>query len=203
MGLIKENKDMEKKRMSTEADEAIWQTCLTGDRKAFEELYNRYYALLYNYGRKFSSDVELVKDCIQNFFVKLIRNHDHLSMTVSVKGYLLKAFRYTLYNALEAKRQQTNFILPCLDDMLAFNSDSLPPIVNDDFSEDYSSIHEAIKMLPSRQQEILYLYFVVELDHSEIASLLNINYQSSKNLLYRALLKLKSILVKEDLVYCS
>ena len=57
-------------------------------------------------------------------------------------------------------------------------------------------------MLPSRQQEILYLYFVVELDHSEIASLLNINYQSSKNLLYRALLKLKSILVKEDLVYC-
>ncbi|MDD4590972.1 MAG: sigma-70 family RNA polymerase sigma factor [Parabacteroides sp.] len=188
--------------MSAEADEIIWQKCLTGDRKAFEELYNRYYAMLYNYGRKFSSDVELVKDCIQNFFVKLIRNHEHLSTTASVKSYLLKAFRYTLYNALEAKKQRNDFILPCLDDLLSSNSDLLPSALSDSFPNDYSSIHQALKTLPSRQQEILYLYFALELEHSEIASLLNINYQSSKNLLYRALLKLKSILVKEDLVSC-
>ena len=48
-------------------------------------------------------------------------------------------------------------------------------------------------MLPSRQQEILYLRFVRELDYVEIGEILGINYQSAKNLLSRSLAKIRKV----------
>lgn len=57
--------------MYQKTDEIIWNLCLKGDRKAFEVLYRRYYPILYNYGKIYSKDTDLVKNCLQNFFVKL------------------------------------------------------------------------------------------------------------------------------------
>ena len=65
--------------MYQKADEIIWNLCLKGDRKAFEVLYRRYYPILYNYGKIYSKDTDLVKNCLQNFFVKLMSNYSGLS----------------------------------------------------------------------------------------------------------------------------
>ena len=52
---------------------------------------------------------------------------------------------------------------------------------------------DAFSRLSPHQQEIIYLYYVNELKHEDIAEILGINYQSSKNLLFRSLSKLKKI----------
>ncbi|MBP1618962.1 MAG: sigma-70 family polymerase sigma factor [Bacteroidetes bacterium] len=179
------------KFMCQQTDEIVWSSCLEGNQDAFEELYKRYYALLYNYGKKIVFDADFVKDCLQNFFIKLIQNHETLSRSSSVKGYMLKAFRNTLYNALKSKDER--------NDSLLFSSDEILSIIetedNSDFSSDFSdnctTIRKAFCLLSARQQEILYLYYVLEFSHSEIAEAMNINYQSSKNLLFRSLSKLK------------
>ena len=44
---------------------------LKGDTKPLEVLYKRHYELLLNFGLKYVSDEEFVKDCIQDLFVKL------------------------------------------------------------------------------------------------------------------------------------
>lgn len=68
--------------------------------------------------------------------------------------------------------------------------------------EDYSPrnrlICHALKTLSSKQQEILYLYYIRDLSHEEIAELLNINYQSSKNLLFRSITKLREMLLPTE-----
>ena len=43
-----------------------------GDDKAFSELYSMYVQSMLNYGRCITSDVELIKDCIQDVFVKKV-----------------------------------------------------------------------------------------------------------------------------------
>ena len=50
---------------------------------------------------------------------------------------------------------------------------------------------KALTKLSPHQREIIYLYYVNELGHNEIAGILGINYQSSKNLLSRTLRKLR------------
>ena len=86
------------------SDEGLWELCLKGDMRAFRELYCRFYALLRNYGIKLLPDKSLVEDCVQDIFIKLIQNHETLSPTVNVKGYLLKTLRLKLYDTIEKNR---------------------------------------------------------------------------------------------------
>lgn len=182
--------------MYQQTDEIIWNLCLKGDRKAFEVLYRRYYPVLYNYGKIYSKDTDFVKNCLQNFFVKLITNYSGLSQTPSVRCYLLKAFRYTLYNEMKSEQIRNGILVCCPDDVLIVRADQF--LNEEDQSPTNMFISSAFKKLSSKQQEILYLYYIRELNHDEIAELLNINYQSSKNLLFRTVAKLRNILLSDS-----
>lgn len=46
-------------------DVALWNLVLKGDMKAMSLLYKKHYELLLNFGLKYTSDEEFVKDCIQ------------------------------------------------------------------------------------------------------------------------------------------
>lgn len=174
-------------------EKSLWNACLRGDNKAFEKLYKLYYPLLYNYGRKFSPDTELICDCIQNLFVKLIQNHQSLSDTPSIKGYLLKAFRNHLYDALRMQTNHSAMFLPCIDDLLLFEQEKEVFDPSEGQADNIEAIRQAFNELSSRQQEVLYLYYITGASHNDIATALNINYQSSKNLLSRSLSKLKEL----------
>lgn len=181
--------------MYQKTDEIIWDLCLKGDRKAFEVLYRRYYPILYNYGKIYSKDTDLVKNCLQNFFVKLMCNYSSLSETASVRCYLLKAFRYALYNELKSEQIRNGKLVCCPDEILTVKSDQF--LDEEDLSPRNELISAAFRKLSSKQQEILYLYYIRELTHDEIANLLNINYQSSKNLLFRSIAKLRDLLLSD------
>lgn len=148
--------------------------------------------MLYAYGVKLVKDTELVRDTIQNLFVKLIQNHRSLSSTDYVKGYLLRAFRHKLFDAIDQVK--------AMDDISAYEEAFWVDIeVNPLFAkEDAEAIREerlihAYHTLSPRQQEILYLYYISELKLKEIADVLNINYQSAKNLLFRSLAKIREL----------
>ncbi len=164
----------------------LWLLCLEGNREAFKEMYCRFYSLLYHYGLKLVSDKELVKDCIQDIFIKIIQNHSALSPTLNVRGYLIKTLRNKIFDTLEKERSSD-----ALDDY----ADKF--VAEDVFADGKEpDLHSKLLMhafseLSSRQQEIIYLYYVNELRHEDIAEILGINYQSSKNLLFRSLSKLK------------
>ncbi|MDR3141247.1 MAG: sigma-70 family RNA polymerase sigma factor [Tannerellaceae bacterium] len=176
-------------------DEAIWLLCLKGDRKAFEVLYRRYYPVLFNYGKIYVKDAGVVENCLQDLFVKLISNHSGLSPTPSVRCYLLKAFRYALYNELKSDRMRSELLISCPDEVLTVKADEF--FEEKELSPRNIFISSAFKKLSSRQQEVLYMYYIMELSHDEIAALLAINYQSSKNLLFRAVVKLRSLLLSD------
>jgi len=179
--------------MGHQEDRIIWNLCLKGDRNAFEVLYRKYYPILYNYGKLYTQDADFVKNCLQDFFLKLISNYTNLSQPISVHSYLLKAFRHTLYNRLKSEQARHNIQTNYTDSILNIKAEQI--IDEEGFSSKSRLICHALKMLSHKQQEILYLYYIRELSHEEIAELLNINYQSSKNLLFRSVAKLRNILL--------
>lgn len=179
------------------SDEKLWELCLTGDKEAFKEIYCRFYSLLYNYGSKLVSDKDLVKDCIQDVFIKLIQNYLSLSVTPNVKGYLIKALRNKLYDALEKEKDTEDISL--YEDM--FVTDELLPLLSfedSDADNQAKYLMQVFSRLSPHQQEIIYLYYVNGLKHEEIAEVMGINYQSSKNLLFRSLSSLRKLYLKKD-----
>ncbi|MDR1200188.1 MAG: sigma-70 family RNA polymerase sigma factor [Tannerellaceae bacterium] len=181
--------------MYQKTDEIIWLLCLKGDRKAFEVLYRRYYPVLFNYGKIYVKDTDLIENCLQDFFVKLISNHSGLSSTPSVRCYLLKAFRHALYNELKSNKVRNGLLISYPDEVLTVKADEF--FEEEDLSPRNIFISSAFKKLSSKQQEILYMYYIMELSHDEIATLLTINYQSSKNLLFRTIVKLRGLLLSD------
>ena len=170
------------------SEENLWLLCLNGDRDAFKEMYCRFYSLLYYYGLKLVSDKELVKDCIQDIFIKIIQNHSTLSPTLNLKGYLIKTLRNKIIDTIEKEKGTDD--LENYGDKFAVEDSFL----EEDDKNTYSRLlMDAFSRLSPHQQEIIYLYYVNELKHEDIAEILGINYQSSKNLLFRSLSKLKKI----------
>ena len=168
-----------------------WQLFCNGNKTALSFFYKKYYNLLYNYGLKWIPDKELVEDCIQDVFIKILQNYARLLPTPNVKGYLLKALRNKILDCFEKER-----ITEPIEGYEEAFAEEMAIGEVEDGDEQTELLLRSFSELSPRQREILYLYYVNELTHEDIARLLGINYQSSKNLLFRSLSKLKKIFIQ-------
>ena len=82
----------------THGETKLWESFIKGETAAFEEVYRRYYSLLYSYGIRMVGDRELVADTIQNLFVKLILNCRNLHYTDNVKAAFLLSLTLSKLN---------------------------------------------------------------------------------------------------------
>lgn len=174
-------------------DIELWKLVLKGDSSALSMLYCRYYELMLNFGLRYTPDVDLVKDCIQDVFVKICSSR-RLSELTYVKSYLLASMRNVLIDRLSALHVEEN-----IDDH-AFSLDIDDTALERIFMHDDEKLRlsrrllSAYGMLPKKQREVLYLRYVKGLSHKEVAAALEINPQSSMNQIHRALDRLRAIL---------
>lgn len=186
-------------------DGELWNDLLTGDTKALEALYRRYYALLLNYGLKCISDDEMVRDCIQDLFVKLAKS-THISETKSPRSYLLKSLRNMINDKVSSASYQAESFI--------FNDEVFSDIMSDDVADSIFGMNDedvnmkkalakALSQLTPQQKHILYLRYIKELSHKEVAEIMNMNVQSSMNLLSRSVSKLREIMKSYSLTIFS
>lgn len=93
----------------TLSDSLLWKRFLEGDSSAYTQIYNRTMQDLFRFGLLYTSDKELIKDCIHDVFVKIHMNRAKLAPTDNIAAYLTVALKNTLFNAL--KKQQILFRL--------------------------------------------------------------------------------------------
>lgn len=187
-------------------DLMLWDLLIQGDRNALEVLYKKYYSILLNYGLKYTQDKELIKDSIHDLFVNLYQNKKINIQNISVQAYLMKSLKNNLlYKLIGEKRtgeslDELSFEIPTDEDLF----EQIFP-QNDHYHTLAKNLLKAIQELSPNQRSILYLRYVKELSHKEIAEILDINEQSSMNSTHRALHKLRSLMEKDgtvlDLIY--
>lgn len=176
----------------------IWDEFRKGSKEALETVYEDNYTSLYHYGMKFCHNNDLIKDLIQELFIELIDSGLRLASTDNIRFYLLKAMRNKLVKQLSENSKFTN----TLEDSLEFNlvsSVESQLIKNETEEKVQNQILSAIKKLTVKQQEIIYLRFYRDLSFQEIAALFDVNIQTVRNLLNRAINSLKEDLRNKNL----
>ena len=177
--------------MLEEESNKRWQHFLLGDNDAYCWLYKEYVQILFRYGLRFTSDSELIKDCIQELFTNLYKNRKHPGPPPgNIKVYLFISLKNNLMRAIEKQSRYERME----QDMGSF---LLEPTVEEQYIDDESHrnrrnlVEKILKVLTPRQKEIIYYRYIQELGIKDICALMQLNYQSAQNLLQRAIHKMK------------
>lgn len=171
-------------------DYELWESFRDGDDKAFSEIFNRHVKMLFRYGVKFIHDEEMVKDSIQELFVKLHHNRQNLSSTDNIQLYLFRALKNKLIDALYSRRDTISLSSTVLPFEIANPED---PDTEDDWDRvvQKSRLNKGLQALTARQREAIYLRYTMDMSLEEISTLLEMNYQSVRNLIHRSIEKLR------------
>lgn len=169
-------------------DYALWEDFRSGSESAFSKIYNEYVQELYRYGVRFNPEAEIVKDNIQELFIKLYNNRANLNPTDNIRLYLLRSLKNRLINVYFDKKESVS-----LDDLpfeILKTEDAEP---GEDWDEivKRKKLKKGIDSLTPRQREAIYLRYTREMTMAEMTELLNMNYQSVRNLLHRSIEKLR------------
>ncbi len=176
-----------------EEEQKLWREMLAGDVTAFEHLIDRTYDLLFNYGTKFNSDRELIKDCIQDVFLGVWEKKDALNAEIPPKPYLLASLRRRLHRLASRLRMDCTDYYNESDIVfdLEFNAE-YQLIESENDRQLASRMTEMLNELPKRQKEAVFLRFYNDMEREQIALVMDIQPQSVSNLLQEAFKFIKS-----------
>lgn len=170
----------------------LWISFLSGDNEAYSLIYKTYVQVLFKYGLQFTSDRELIKDCIQDVFEKLHKNRSKLKLTDNIKFYLFVILRNSLFNALKKEQgysQNIDSVEYELVDSDAVTDSQLIREEDDFITEE--KVKSVFSALTPRQKEVIYYRYIECLDINEIASIMGMNYQSIQNLIQRSIKRIR------------
>jgi RNA polymerase sigma factor (sigma-70 family) len=136
---------------------------------------------------KLCGDKELIKDCIQDLFIKIWNNRENLNDTTSVKYYLFTSLKHKLIDTLKSPSQK----LKTDDDVM-----SMEMIDSSDSDGEFlyfqkERVFKAMNKLSKHQQKVLQMKFYENQSNQEIADELGITIQSVYNSVFKTLRSLR------------
>lgn len=179
-------------KLQSESDQALayWQAFTEGNEEALGSLFRLYYTQLYKYGGKICPNTIILEDCIQELFLQLWQKKTPAPVT-SVKAYLLKALKYKLLKAMQQKSNKP------VEDSDAFEISHEHFLINRQHNEEkVKKVIDALALLTDRQKEIIYLKFYQNLSYEEVSEIMNISYQTARNLLHKGVSAMKKIILQ-------
>lgn len=157
-----------------------------GDQEAFSRLFYAYKDKLYAFVYHIVSSKAMAEDIVQEVFIKIWTNRDHLTEIRTFDSYLFRAAKNHAINQLKAfsrrtklreKKEVLNNVLSPEEQLLVNNL--------------RIRITQLVGRLPKRQQEVYRLRREQEMKIEEIAYYLNLSPSTVKNHLTQALKNLK------------
>lgn len=155
----------------------------------FEDLYNRYWKLVFNAAYKRLGDLEIAKDITQDVFVQLLTRQER-EPVANIPAYLLISVRNAVFKHLE-KSGRIAFSDDEATDVPDAKADADAGIRNREFMATFEKL---VDTLPAQQKIIFKLRFDEELSSAQIAENLQISPKTVRNQLGKALSTLRSSL---------
>ena len=170
----------------------LWNNFKSGDHSAFSKIFHHYYTFLYNYGLKLTADEDVTKDCIQELFISLWNNRENLGDAHSIKFYLLKSLRRKVIRVLKFKKKNFEYkINENYEFEVVFSIENV--IINNQAQKEQQEyFFNLLNELPKRQKEAIYLRYYQNLSYEEISEIMDVNYQSVRNFVHKAISTLRN-----------
>ncbi len=165
-----------------------------GDTYAFSKLYNLHINMLYNYGCRLTTDMELLKDCIQDVFVKIYNKQSELDSVLNFKSYLFISLKNKL---CDESRKRIHLSDVSVDELDVLSSDNVEKdyIAAEKVVHNNTFIAKLLDKLSPRQRTAIEMYYIEERKYEDICIALEMNYQSVRNLIHRGMSKLRACAV--------
>lgn len=175
-----------------------WNKFKGGNFDSLGLLFEIHYQELFYYGIKIVDLPELVKDAIQDLFADVWERRDKMSSINNFKAYLLISLRRELIRRINKIRKE-----PQSEDLstlqFSFSAEEFL-ILHEETVSHSRLLADNLSSLTERQREVILLRFFHNLEFTEISQVLEMNIQSVRNLLFRALDKIRKDLANQGVV---
>jgi RNA polymerase sigma-70 factor (family 1) len=162
-----------------------------GDHASFNEIYDRYFAILYNSAYSLLKDSDTSDDIVQEIFIWLWSNRER-HLTDALKPYLRAAVKYQVAKMVRHGKVKEAFYQHTVT--------AYQPNAPDDQSYEVRELEAIIRSfttaLPARAREVFKLSREENLSNKEIAGQLSISEKTVENQMTINLRKLKLTLGK-------
>ncbi len=157
--------------------------CLSGKRKAHNELYSRFAPLLYGICLRYSSDRSEAQDMLQEGFIKVFSSLSTYEGKGSFEGWIKRIIINHALNHLRLKAKHRLFAdyseVENIPDTVYAEDESVDP-------PDATALLSLIQGLPEGYKMVFNLYVFEDYSHKEIAETAGISESTSKTQLMRA-----------------
>ena len=175
-----------KSSYNTLTDESLMQAISNGDKRAFDELYERYSAALLRYFmRMLWRDREKSEDFVHDLFAKIVQKPEYFDTSRSFKTWMYSVANNMCKN--EYKKQEVRKgISNGLDNHYALNDKNVNVLneVQDNFFQE--AFQKSLVDLDEKHREAFSLRHLEGLSIKEIAAVLEINEGTVKSRLFYA-----------------
>jgi RNA polymerase sigma-70 factor (family 1) len=165
------------KKYETYSDNELLHLLSADDEKAFTEIYNRYWKVVFAIGISRLKDVHLAEDILHDVFASLWANRNK-SEIVSLPNYLASATKYLVFATIRKKSYEQRY-----------HSSPLKPELNVEDDLLYKQLYEfaarEIESLPERCR-LIFRYREQGLSNSEIARQMKISVKTVENQINKA-----------------
>jgi RNA polymerase sigma-70 factor (ECF subfamily) len=175
------------------SDHKLWSAFKNGDELAFKKIYQSFAAELLEYGCRYSTDKEMIRDCLHDFFLYLRKNRLGFCDTNCIKPYLFKAFRRRIIDYL--KKSNSQLSLKEASDFSLFSDESSAEslYINKQVNaEQMERLSKALSSLDNKGRRAIYYFYFKGHSYEQIAELLKFSHVSSaRRVMYRSLRRLR------------
>ena len=154
---------------------------------------------LFAFGSRFTTNREVLKDCIQDVFVKLYTKRDELNRVENIESYLYVSLRNRINDEY---RRNVHLCDETIDDTkmrTLAETEAFDRECQDRRQALSACVQRHFDKLSPRQKQIINLYYVKQLRYDEICSIMGINYQSVRNLMHRSITRLREYATQTQL----
>jgi RNA polymerase sigma-70 factor, ECF subfamily len=146
-----------------------------GDISAFTNIFTIYYKDLIIFATRFTKDINIAEELVQDTFVHLWEEHDSININSSLKSYLLKIVNNRCidwYRHKKVIKEHADFML---ESSIYYEYDTENYVLH---AELEGKIEEALHLLPDEISDVFRMNRYNGLKYNEIAELLGVSVRT-------------------------
>lgn len=171
---------------TADPDSALLAAAAAGDEKAFAQLVERHYDIVYRVVWRVTSGHADTQDIVQEAFLKLWNNPGQVRHGLALRGWLM---RVGTNLAIDRARRKQASNIDDQPEIAASGPDALDQVLGD---RSANEINSALARLPERQRLALSLVYFENMSNIEAAKAMEISIEAIESLLARGRRALKA-----------
>lgn len=157
---------------SQHSDEELLSLLKQGSKEAFNQIYERYYTLLYAHAHRKLQDKEDVRNILQMLFVYIWNNKENLAIHSSLSAYLYTSVRNRILNFIRDSKVREKYLVS-LQEFSEKGENLVESRLHE--KELIKVVEQEVARLPPQMRLVFEMSRNMDMSHSEIATELNIS----------------------------